>query len=122
MRQKKTYPCSLNAAFLSCCPNLLRSYEAQRCVIQAIAFCCFSGSELSLAYTRTLVSTKTLALMKFISIRVPGSRILKQMRGLGKIALHQYLVALFLEHCFLEHFAYKARNADLPLCSTNASP
>ena len=28
MRQKKTYPCSLNAAFLSCCPNLLRSYSS----------------------------------------------------------------------------------------------
>jgi len=27
MEQKKTYPCSLNAAFLSCCPNLLRSYK-----------------------------------------------------------------------------------------------
>jgi len=26
MEQKKTYPCSLNAAFLKCCPNLLRSY------------------------------------------------------------------------------------------------
>ena len=90
-----------------------------RCSIQAAAVACLSGSEASLAYTRTCVSTKTGTVVEIVS----GRKGAAQLPGLAaQEALHRARVRLSATHVLTEEVPEQRRDAHVPPSSLDPRP
>jgi hypothetical protein len=90
--------------------------------IQAAASGCFLGSPASRAVTRTLVSTKTSAVMQFFPSRVTLSRTAQLDWWLGEKSAHRAIVLGEFVHALRQHFADQARKAGVVFGGIDARP